>query len=113
MGKPASASALATLHSYIYKIRKGVFDVVDGGRVSLHTKPNGYQLDMPTDALDAHRFDELVGLGQKALDGGDARTAAGVLGRAGGHAAAPAGGRGNRPSARRPDRALPERRCAP
>jgi DNA-binding SARP family transcriptional activator len=81
-GSRPPASALATLHSYIYKIRKGVFDVVDGGRVSLHTKPNGYQLDMPAGALDAHRFDELVDLGQKALDGGDAKTATGVLGDA-------------------------------
>lgn len=78
-GSRPPASALATLQSYIYKIRKNVFEVVRDGDVSLHTKPNGYRLAIPAGVLDVHRFDELIDRGQKALDGGDAETAAGLL----------------------------------
>lgn len=78
-GSRPPASALATLQSYIYKIRKNVFEVAGDGDVSLHTKPNGYRLHIPVGVLDVHRFDELIAGGQKALDGGDAEAAAGLL----------------------------------
>ncbi|MFC9915224.1 BTAD domain-containing putative transcriptional regulator [Streptomyces sp. NPDC127197] len=72
-------SALATLQSYIYKIRKNVFEALGGAGVTLHTKPNGYRLDIPAGVLDVHRFEELIDQGRKALDGGDAETAAELL----------------------------------
>jgi DNA-binding SARP family transcriptional activator len=78
-GSNPPASALATLQSYIYKIRKNVFEVDGNGGASLHTKPNGYRLDIPEGVLDVHRFDALIDRGQKALDDGDAEAAAGLL----------------------------------
>nr|CAM58803.1 BenR protein [Streptomyces sp. A2991200] len=78
-GSSPPASALATLQSYIYKIRKNVFEVLGDTGVSLHTKPNGYRLDVPAGVLDVHGFEELIDQGRKALDGGDAETAAELL----------------------------------
>ncbi|MFC5220428.1 AfsR/SARP family transcriptional regulator [Streptomyces coerulescens] len=78
-GSRPPVSALATLQSYVYKIRKNVFEVLEGTGISLHTKPNGYRLDIPDGALDVHRFEKLSDLGRKAFDGGDVKTAAELL----------------------------------
>jgi DNA-binding SARP family transcriptional activator len=78
-GSRPPASALATLQSYIYKIRKKVFEVDGSAGVSLRTKPNGYRLDIPEGFLDVHCFDELIDRGRKALDDGDAEVAANLL----------------------------------
>ncbi|MFE0256723.1 BTAD domain-containing putative transcriptional regulator [Streptomyces sp. NPDC059010] len=78
-GSSPPTSALATLQSYIYKIRKNVFEVLGGSGVSLHTKANGYRLDIPAGILDVHGFEELIDQGRKALDGQDAETAAELL----------------------------------
>ncbi|MGW0591192.1 BTAD domain-containing putative transcriptional regulator [Streptosporangium sp. NPDC002607] len=48
----------------------------------LRSAPGGYRLDLPPDAVDAHRFERLARAGRRALNGGDPAAAAPLLGEA-------------------------------
>ncbi|WFB09102.1 SARP family transcriptional regulator [Streptomyces sp. LX-29] len=79
-GSRPPVTALATLQSYIYKVRKQVLG--EEGRAALHTKPNGYLLTVPDADLDLRCFEELAARGRTELDAGDARRASRSLGEA-------------------------------
>ncbi|MEV4702100.1 BTAD domain-containing putative transcriptional regulator [Actinoplanes sp. NPDC049316] len=69
-------SSATTLQTYIYQLRKllGIGEPDASGRpesdrhsVALHTRPGGYLLYLPPDALDACRFEELAAAGREQL----------------------------------------------
>ncbi|MEV0756123.1 BTAD domain-containing putative transcriptional regulator [Streptosporangium sp. NPDC050280] len=48
----------------------------------LRSDRGGYRLELPPDAVDAHRFERLARAGRRALNGGDAQAAGSLLGEA-------------------------------
>ncbi|WP_306212583.1 AfsR/SARP family transcriptional regulator, partial [Actinoplanes sp. RD1] len=81
-GERAPRSALSTLQTYIYKLRKVLGDERSpSGGETLRTKPYGYVLSIPRESLDQHLFQRLVTEGAAALEAGDAETAADRLQR--------------------------------
>lgn len=62
-------SALTTLQTYIYKLRKIL--VRYGGKEVLHTRPGGYVLDIPNSSVDLHRAEKAAGEGKATLRNGD------------------------------------------
>lgn len=66
-------SALTTLQTYIYKLRKIL--VRHGGEEVLHTRPGGYVLHIPNSSVDLHRAEKAVGEGKATLRNGDAAKA--------------------------------------
>lgn len=72
------ASAMQTLQTYIYKIRKSLTRREDGDDL-LITKPQGYIITFPPENLDLHRFEQLTTKGSRALEAGDPGTAAAAL----------------------------------
>ncbi|MCP2341062.1 AfsR/SARP family transcriptional regulator [Actinomadura rupiterrae] len=77
-GEDPPPSALATLQTYIYKLRKVLMRGRSGE--SLRTKVYGYVLSVPADDLDHCRFERLLADGQGAFDAGDLERATGALG---------------------------------
>ncbi|WP_188190082.1 ATP-binding protein [Nonomuraea sp. SYSU D8015] len=75
-GEARPASAAAALHVYVGKLRR----VLGSGRVVLG--PNGYQLRLPAEAVDANRFADLVARAQRALNDGAAASAEELAARA-------------------------------
>ncbi|GAA2905314.1 hypothetical protein GCM10010517_71480 [Streptosporangium fragile] len=73
-------SAMTTLQTYIYKLRKIL--VEPGAEEILSTRPGGYVLTIPDSSIDLHRFERDAALGQAALESGDAAGAAETLRRA-------------------------------
>ncbi|MGC5021037.1 BTAD domain-containing putative transcriptional regulator [Micromonospora sp. DT47] len=73
-------SALTTLQTYIYKLRKDVVDQNGLGRV--HTRPSGYLLEIEEGTIDAHDFDALSSTGRLALEQDEPRRASELLSRA-------------------------------
>lgn len=70
-GEDPPRTALRSLHSHISRVRQ-VFQAC-GEPDAVHTRASGYQLSLPLDAVDAHRFDALaargrVHLAQNAID---------------------------------------------
>jgi len=63
----APANPLASLQSLVWRLRQALPD----GRV-VRSGNGWYQLDLPPDAVDASRFERLVGEGRLALRAGDA-----------------------------------------
>lgn len=80
-GENPPSSALSTLQTYIYKLRKILFD--RPGDCSLVTKQAGYLALIPPENVDVCRFEESMTEGFKAIEQGDAsvsaRTLAGAL----------------------------------
>src|SRR5438105_2188760 len=78
-GDASPASAMATIQTYVYKLRK----VLPKGTVRrIGTGSGGrdaYQLDVPRDWLDHTRFDDLVERGTTAWRANDPRLAADLL----------------------------------
>ncbi|WP_106177030.1 AfsR/SARP family transcriptional regulator [Prauserella shujinwangii] len=73
-------SAMTTLQTYIYKLRKLLLENDFGG--ALRTRAGGYCLTLPDSAVDLHRFEQLADQGRAALDGGDRERASALLGEA-------------------------------
>jgi DNA-binding SARP family transcriptional activator len=73
-------SAMTTLQTYIYKLRKDVLD--PSGLARLHTKPCGYLLDVADENIDVCRFDSLSGQGRAALENNDPAQATRLLSEA-------------------------------
>jgi DNA-binding SARP family transcriptional activator len=74
------SSALSTLQTYIYKLRKILFDRADDS--SLVTKQAGYLALIPPGNVDACRFEESLIQGRKAMEEGDAAASAQTLAEA-------------------------------
>ncbi|WP_283133363.1 AfsR/SARP family transcriptional regulator [Rhizohabitans arisaemae] len=70
-------SALATLQTYIYKLRKILAE--DQLGEMLRTKAYGYVIVVPPDDLDYRRFERLLAEGQEAFDAGELEKAAALL----------------------------------
>lgn len=70
-------SATATLHSFVYRLRKLLSDT--GSAVTLHTRPSGYLLEVPPDAVDAWRFERLADQARATVTAGDTERAVGQL----------------------------------
>ncbi|RBQ16101.1 AfsR/SARP family transcriptional regulator [Spongiactinospora rosea] len=68
------ANALQTLVS---RLRRAL-----GRPHGVESVPGGYRLDVPREAVDAHRFERLAAEGRRALEAGDPHTATRVLGQA-------------------------------
>ncbi|GII78906.1 hypothetical protein Sru01_38880 [Sphaerisporangium rufum] len=77
-GDRPPATALPTLHTYVYKLRKLLGD----GPATIITKPYGYLLVTAPDTIDAHRFDRLVADGWRSLERDDPRHATDALTKA-------------------------------
>lgn len=71
---PASSST--TLQTYIYQLRKLLDLAGQNEHCTLHTRPSGYVLAMPQQALDLRTFEELAGRGADELQRGDVAAAA-------------------------------------
>lgn len=71
------ASAMTTLQTYIYKLRK-IF-VEHGAGDVLSTRPGGYLLTVPDSSIDLARFEQAAGEGQALLEAGHPARAADVL----------------------------------
>ncbi|MFI1169805.1 AfsR/SARP family transcriptional regulator [Streptomyces sp. NPDC020801] len=71
------ASAMTTLQTYVYKIRK-ILLRCDAGDI-LFTRPGGYLLTVPDSGVDLHRFEGAAGKGKALLEGGDPAHAAEAL----------------------------------
>jgi DNA-binding SARP family transcriptional activator len=76
-GENPPNSAMTTLQTYIYKLRKDVVDRWPAAQ--LHTKVSGYLLDVPAECGDLSVFEGLTAEGAAALDSGDPRRATRVL----------------------------------
>ncbi|MEU7002744.1 BTAD domain-containing putative transcriptional regulator [Nonomuraea sp. NPDC046570] len=74
------ASAMTTLQTYIYKLRKILME--HGGETILRTQPCGYMLTIPNSSIDLHVFEQSAQAGKALMEGGDAPRAAEVLRRA-------------------------------
>ena len=70
-GQCPPRSALTTLQTYIYKLRKLLaHNGADEDEGVLHTRPNGYVATIPDTNLDLHRFEQLAAEGREALAAG-------------------------------------------
>jgi DNA-binding SARP family transcriptional activator len=79
-GEEPPNSAMTTLQTYIYKLRKDVLEHC--GSAELHTRISGYLLDVPVELGDLRRFESLAQEGRAALDEGDADRASARLSEA-------------------------------
>ncbi|APU14228.1 MULTISPECIES: AfsR/SARP family transcriptional regulator [Actinoalloteichus] len=76
-GERPPSSALATLQTYIYKLRKLLFaELADETQVGLRTRYFGYVITTPVESVDQYRFEQLSREGRSALDVGEAEVAA-------------------------------------
>jgi DNA-binding SARP family transcriptional activator len=80
-GNNPPVSALATLQTYIYQLRR-VLTVLSPASAILETRPLGYMITIERDELDWNLFQDHAKDGRAALDRGDAAAAAIALGRA-------------------------------
>ena len=69
------AAATRSLHVYVSSLRKAL----GAGAAVLVTRPPGYALEAPPEAIDARRFERLAADGRAALADGDAEQAAACL----------------------------------
>ncbi|HEX3961274.1 MAG TPA: BTAD domain-containing putative transcriptional regulator [Trebonia sp.] len=70
-------SAMTTLQTYIYKLRKTFLKY--GAGEALQTKPAGYMLNIPYENVDLHWFEKAIKEGRAKLDSGDLTRAAEIL----------------------------------
>ena len=75
------ASALTTVQTYIYQLRKifGAGDPATAARELLITRPSGYALMVPADNVDYAQFDNLLRQGRAALVAGEPARACDLL----------------------------------
>ncbi|TDC54732.1 AfsR/SARP family transcriptional regulator [Actinomadura sp. KC345] len=76
-GECPPASAMTTIQTYIYKLRKILFD--HGAQDILSTQPRGYLLTVSDSAIDLYRFERDLAAGQELLDGGRPAEAAQIM----------------------------------
>lgn len=82
-GERPPATALSTLQTYIYKLRKLLAGGdPETGEDVLRTRPHGYVIHASPEQIDLHRFERLVAEGRTALEDGDAETSRARLGEA-------------------------------
>lgn len=79
-GQEPPRSAIATLHTYIGKLRKGLStttarETEHDGKKIISTESNGYRLDTAFVRLDVDRYEELARAGRQAAEDGDHLTA--------------------------------------
>jgi predicted ATPase/DNA-binding SARP family transcriptional activator len=74
-GEHPPADAANALQSQVSRLRRGL----RGTGCTVELQPAGYRLDVPPEAVDAHRFERLARDGRRALAGGDPAAAAGLL----------------------------------
>jgi DNA-binding SARP family transcriptional activator len=79
-GEDPPSSALSTLQTYIYKLRKVLFDRASDS--TLVTKQAGYLAVIPPGNVDVCRFEESLCEGRKAMEKGDAAASAQMLAEA-------------------------------
>ncbi|WP_152363397.1 AfsR/SARP family transcriptional regulator [Microlunatus speluncae] len=60
-------AGLVSLHTCVYRLRKSL----GHGTARLHRQGDGYRLELGSDDLDLHRFEQLVETGREALARGD------------------------------------------
>jgi DNA-binding SARP family transcriptional activator len=72
-------SALSTLQTYVYKLRRVLFDEPRDGEERLITKPSGYLLRIPSTDVDLGRFETLADEGALALENREPQQAAAAL----------------------------------
>lgn len=82
-GEQPPPSALPTLQTYIYKLRK-VLSTPRAAAAGCHlrTTPHGYVLAVPSTAIDLCRFEQLAAEGAGLVESGDPARASVVLGQA-------------------------------
>ena len=68
------ASAVQTVETYVYRLRRAL-DAAGPHGVSLVKRPTGYMLDAQPDSVDVWRFRDLAARGIATLEEGDATTA--------------------------------------
>ncbi|WP_326950861.1 MULTISPECIES: AfsR/SARP family transcriptional regulator [unclassified Amycolatopsis] len=68
-------SAVGTIQTYVYHLRKQLAEHVGCGTKVLATVTNGYLLSVDPDAIDARRFEQVVREGRVVLDAGHAAEA--------------------------------------
>src|SRR5258706_562038 len=81
-GEQPPTTALITLQTYIYRLRKLFSSMSPDDNVVLRTESNGYLFAFPPEYLDLHGFEDLAGQSRVALDAGDALRAASLARRA-------------------------------
>jgi DNA-binding SARP family transcriptional activator len=86
-GECPPRSALSTLQTYIYKLRKVLLDETPGGgppgsEEMLRTKPSGYILKVLRDNVDVGRFERRAEEGAQALEENEPERAAAALSQA-------------------------------
>src|SRR5829696_914819 len=81
-GERPPMSALSTLQTYVYKLRRLLAAERAPGEEMLTTRPSGYRLDADPDDLDFHRFERLIDAGRNALEAGRSELASSALGQA-------------------------------
>src|SRR5256714_1469762 len=86
-GECPPRSALSTLQTYIYKLRKVLLDETPGGGAHgseemLRTKPSGYILKVLRDSVDVGRFERRAEEGAQALEENEPERAAAALSQA-------------------------------
>ncbi len=80
-GNNPPVSALATLQTYIYQLRRVLNGLGPSGQI-LRTKPLGYVISLDRDELDWNLFQDYLKDGRAALERGDAAAASAALYRA-------------------------------
>jgi DNA-binding SARP family transcriptional activator len=76
-GDDPPASAMTTLQTYIYKLRRDVLE--PSGMAQLNTHPSGYMLEVADEDIDVYRFERLSRQGRAAKQAGDAIRAGELL----------------------------------
>jgi len=76
-GASPPASARKLLQVYVSQLRKAL-----PAETTIETRPAGYALNLPLEALDATRFERLVAEAAQALEGGNPQLAASLASRA-------------------------------
>lgn len=79
-GNRPPESAMTTLQTYIYKLRKDVLD--PSALARLYTKPCGYLLEVADENIDVFGFEQLSSQGRLALESSDPLRATQLLSRA-------------------------------
>lgn len=83
----APRSATQLVQTYILRLRQLIDDAsldgagAGGAKQILITRPGGYTLDIGTEDVDVHQFQNLSRSGERAMESGDYRAASTLLGR--------------------------------
>jgi DNA-binding SARP family transcriptional activator len=80
-GERPPASALATMQTYVYKLRMTMWPDLPQHRTPLQKRPSGYALEIQPDSVDLHHFTVALERGSAELRNGDATAAADTLRR--------------------------------